>query len=158
LREARQAVALARSLAIAERNSAPEDTLMEPWYKVVTPREEVRTAVISLPRSQVEMTDWDLQWQEKISKVVRRIAKDLIANDETEIGEVVRRLFENLGSERARKNTATAFAGWCFERRAQLPPEWTDQSHSRTCQSLERPHSSGIQDHQIEASMNSGTL
>jgi hypothetical protein len=83
-------------------------------------------AVISLPRSQVEMTDWDLQWQDKIAKVVRRVAKDLIANDETEIGEVVRRrLFEDLGSERARKNTAIAFADWCFERRAQLPPEWT---------------------------------
>ncbi|MFZ5928393.1 MAG: DUF499 domain-containing protein [Acidobacteriota bacterium] len=83
-------------------------------------------AVISLPRSQVEMTDWDLQWQEKISKVVRRVAKDLIANDETEIGEVVRRrLFEDLGSDRVRRNVASVFADWCFERRAQLPPEWT---------------------------------
>ena len=27
-------------------------------------------AVISLPRSQVEMTDWDLQWQDRITKVV----------------------------------------------------------------------------------------
>jgi len=83
-------------------------------------------AVISLPRSQVEMTDWDMEWQEKITKVVRRVAKDLIANDETEISEVVRRrLFEDLGSERVRKNVAKAFADWCFERRAQLPPEWT---------------------------------
>ncbi|MGC8731603.1 MAG: DUF499 domain-containing protein [Halothiobacillaceae bacterium] len=83
-------------------------------------------AVISLPRSQVEMTDWDMQWQDKITKVVRRVAKDLIANDETEISEVVRRrLFEDLGSERTRKNVARAFADWCFERRAQLPPEWT---------------------------------
>lgn len=83
-------------------------------------------AVISLPRSQVEMTDWDMQWQDKITKVVRRVAKDLIANDETEISEVIRRrLFENLGSERVRKNVAKAFADWCFERRAQLPPEWT---------------------------------
>ncbi len=83
-------------------------------------------AVISLPRSQVEMTDWDMQWQDKITKVVRRVAKDLIANDETEISEVVRRrLFEDLGSERVRKNVAKAFADWCFERRAQLPPEWT---------------------------------
>ncbi|MEW6741829.1 MAG: DUF499 domain-containing protein [Planctomycetota bacterium] len=83
-------------------------------------------AVISLPRSQVEMTDWDMQWQDKITKVVRRVAKDLIANDETEISEVVRRrLFEDLGSERHRKNVAKAFADWCFERRAQLPPEWT---------------------------------
>jgi Protein of unknown function (DUF499) len=48
-------------------------------------------AVISLPRSQVEMTDWDLQWQDRITKIVRRVAKDLIANDEAEISEVVRR-------------------------------------------------------------------
>src|SRR5499426_2893680 len=83
-------------------------------------------AVISLPRSQVEMTDWDLQWQERITKVVRRVAKDLIANDEAEIGEVVRRrLFEHLGVERNRKRVAKTFADWCFERRAQLPPEWT---------------------------------
>lgn len=83
-------------------------------------------AVISLPRSQVEMTDWDMQWQDKITKVVRRVAKDLIANDETEISEVVRRrLFEDIGSDRIRKNVAKAFADWCFERRAQLPQEWT---------------------------------
>ncbi|MGH9335568.1 MAG: DUF499 domain-containing protein, partial [Vicinamibacteria bacterium] len=82
--------------------------------------------VISLPRSQVEMTDWDAEWQDRISKVVRRVAKDLIANDETEISEVVRRrLFQDLGSEKIRKNVARAFGDWCFERRAQLPPEWT---------------------------------
>lgn len=83
-------------------------------------------AVISLPRSQVEMTDWDMQWQEKITKVVRRVAKDLIANDETEISEVVRRrLFDDLGSERIRRNVSRKYAEWCFERRAQLPHEWT---------------------------------
>jgi hypothetical protein len=83
-------------------------------------------AVISLPRSQVEMTDWDLQWQDRITKVVRRVAKDLLANDEAEIGEVVRRrLFEDFGSARARTRVTKAFADWCFTRRAQLPPEWT---------------------------------
>ena len=83
-------------------------------------------AVISLPRSQLEMTDWDMQWQDKITKVVRRVAKDLIANDETEISEVVRRrLFEDIGSERVRKAVCKTYADWCFERRAQLPPEWT---------------------------------
>jgi hypothetical protein len=83
-------------------------------------------AMISLPRSQVEMTDWDMQWQDRITKVVRRVAKDLIANDETEISEVVRRrLFEDIGSDRVRKNVAKTYADWCFERRAQLPPEWT---------------------------------
>ncbi len=83
-------------------------------------------AIISLPRSQVEMTDWDLKWQEKITRVVRRVAKDLIANDETEISEVVRRrLFEDIGNERIRKSVSKSYADWCFERRAQLPPEWT---------------------------------
>lgn len=83
-------------------------------------------AVISLPRSQVEMTDSDRAWQEKITKVVKRVAKDLIANDETEISEVVRRrLFEDLGNERIRKSVAKIYADWCFERRAQLPSEWT---------------------------------
>jgi len=90
-------------------------------------------SVISLPRSQVEMTPWDLEWQEKITRVVRRVAKDLIANDETEISEVVRRrLFEDLGSERIRKNVAAAYADWCFERRAQLPSEWTAVDTSAT--------------------------
>jgi hypothetical protein len=83
-------------------------------------------AMISLPRSQVEMTDWDSQWQDKITKVVKRVAKDLIANDESEISEVVRlRLFQDLGNEVTRKKVAKAYAEWCFERRAQLPPEWT---------------------------------
>ncbi len=83
-------------------------------------------AVISLPRSQIEMSDSDQQWQDRITKVVRRVAKDLIANDESEISEVVRRrLFEDIGSDRIRKNVAKAYADWCFEKRAQLPPEWT---------------------------------
>ena len=82
-------------------------------------------AVISLPRSQVEMTDWDRQWQDRITKVVRRVARDLIANDEAEIGDVVRRrLFENLGDERIRKRIAKTYADWCFERTARLPSEW----------------------------------
>lgn len=83
-------------------------------------------ALMSLPRSQVEMTEWDLQWQERINKLIRRQSKDLIANDEAEISEVVRRrLFDDLGSEKVRRSVARAYAEWCFERRAQLPPEWT---------------------------------
>ena len=82
-------------------------------------------AVISLPRSQVEMTDRDRQWQERITKVVRRVARDLIANDESEISAVVRRrLFEDLGNERMRKRVARTYADWCFERSARLPAAW----------------------------------
>ena len=83
-------------------------------------------AVLSLPRSPVEMTDWDLQWQERITKMIGRVAQDLIANDESEISEVVRiRLFEDLGRDRVRKNVSKAYADWCFERSNRLPPEWT---------------------------------
>ena len=96
------------------------------------------TAVISLPRSQIEMTDWDQEWQERITRVVGRVARNLIANDEAEISEVVRRrIFEDLGSERTRSNVSRAYADWCFDRSARLPSEWmavdtaTDSRRSR---------------------------
>ena len=83
-------------------------------------------AVISLPRSKVEMTDTDQLWQERITRVVRRVARDLFSNDEGEISEVIRRrLFEDIGDERVRKRVARDYADWCFERRHGLPPEWT---------------------------------
>ena len=85
-------------------------------------------AIVSLPRSQVEMTEHDRVWQEKITKVVKRVAQDLIANDEAEIAEVVRRrLFDEFDEKtRARaKEAAQVYAAWCYERRNQLPPEWT---------------------------------
>lgn len=82
-------------------------------------------AVISLPRSQVEMTDWDQQWQDKITKVVRRVSHDLFANDESEISEVVcRRLFEDRGSPQMRRKIAKLYVDWCFERTNRLPQEW----------------------------------
>jgi hypothetical protein len=85
-----------------------------------------RSAVVSLPRSQVEMTDWDQEWQDKIVKVVGAVAKPLLVGDESEISEVVRRrLFQDLGSEKIRKNVAKGFSDWCFERRERLPREWT---------------------------------
>ena len=83
-------------------------------------------AVISLPRSQVEMTDWDMSWQDRITKVVRRVAKDLIANDETEISEVVRRrLFEEIGNEKIIKKISQEYAVWCFKNRDYIPRELT---------------------------------
>src|SRR4030043_1373084 len=83
-------------------------------------------AVVSLPQSKPEMSDWDLRWQDIVVKEVHRVAKNLISNDEAEISEVVRRrLFEDLGNERIRKNVAKTFADWCFEHNARLPPEGT---------------------------------
>lgn len=83
-------------------------------------------AVISLPRSQVEMTDWNQERQERITKVVNRVAQDLVANDESEISEVVRRrLLADLGSARMRRKVPKTYADWCFKRNARLPAEWT---------------------------------
>lgn len=89
--------------------------------------------MISLPRSQVEMTDWDIAWQDKIIKVVKRVAKDLISNDESEISEVVRkRLFDEIEESKKIKNICRKYAQWAFERRAQLPPEWMAVDRSTT--------------------------
>ena len=89
--------------------------------------------LISLPQSEVEMTDCDIAWQDKITKVVKRVAKDLIANDESEISEVVRkRLFDDIGDSRKIKNICKEYAQWAFERRAQLPPEWMAVDRSTT--------------------------
>ena len=92
---------------------------------VATTGAERAVAVVSLPRSQTEMTDYDLEWQGRITKVVKRVAQDLMANDESDISEVVRRrLFEDLGDRKIRRKVAKAYAQWCFERSARLPPEW----------------------------------
>jgi hypothetical protein len=89
--------------------------------------------VISLPRSQVEMSESDVAWQERITKVVKRVAKDLLVNDEAEISEVMRRrLFEDLGKESTRKAVARTYADWCFDHRSELPPEWTAVDSSAT--------------------------
>ena len=73
-----------------------------------------KAVVFSLPRSQVEMTDCDFQWQEKIVKV-GAVAKPLLVNDEAEISEVIRRrLFEDLGSERTRQERRQGVRGLVF--------------------------------------------
>ena len=83
-------------------------------------------AVFSLPSNRIEMTDANAEWQERINKIVRRVARDLIANDESEISQVVRRrLFDDLGDERTRRRVARDYAKWCAERSERIPREWT---------------------------------
>ena len=106
------------------------------------------SAVVSLPRSQIEMTDSDREWQERITKVVNRVAQDLIANDESEISEVVRRrLFEDLGSPRVRQRVARTYADWCFERSNRLPVGMDRRGHNghrRRGQGLPAPEVRGL--------------
>ena len=80
-------------------------------------------AVISLPRSAVEMTEDDMLWQEKITKIVKRVAENLVANDEREIGEVVRRrLFDPVSDKQTLKKISRTYADWCLDHRTALPP------------------------------------
>jgi hypothetical protein len=82
--------------------------------------------VLSLPKNTMEMTQYEQDWQDRITKIVKRVARDLIANDESEISEIVRRrLFEDLGTQRIRTQVAKSYADWCFEHRVDLPPQWT---------------------------------
>jgi hypothetical protein len=84
------------------------------------------SVVLSLPKAAAEMTAYEQDWQDRITKTVKRVARNLIANDETELSEIVRRrLFESLGADGNRDLIARTYADWCFERRAQLPPHWT---------------------------------
>jgi len=106
--------------------------LAEPMYAFIQNLSSAMTgmtggaAVISLPQSRVEMTDWDITWQGRITKVVHRVSKDLMANDEEEIAEVIRRrLFEDLGKPEVRRGVSKVYAEWCLKNRDHLPPEWT---------------------------------
>ena len=76
-------------------------------------------AVTSLPRSQVEMTERDREWQDRINKIVRRAARDLIANDESEISEVVRRV----GADGYRIHHQATLRKVVSDRRASLDAE-----------------------------------
>jgi Protein of unknown function (DUF499) len=81
--------------------------------------------LFSLPASPTEMTEDLREWQDKLTKVVGRVGKDLVANDAAEVSEIVRRrLFENPGRESMRKAASKQFARWVFERRDRLPAEW----------------------------------
>lgn len=85
-------------------------------------------AVFSLPRSEVEMGEFEHAWQDRLNKVIKRVGKPIIVNDEGEIAEIVRRrLFEEFDDKTKKKiaRAAAEYADWCFDRRNQLPPEWT---------------------------------
>jgi hypothetical protein len=88
--------------------------------------------IFSLPASPTEMTEDLREWQDKLTKVVGRVGKDLVANDASEVSEIVRRrLFENPGRNSMRRAVARQFAAWVFERRDRLPAEWGQLSEDQ---------------------------
>jgi len=86
---------------------------------------ERAVGLFSLPASPTEMTEDLREWQDKLTKVVGRVGKDLVANDASEVSEIVRRrLFEECGRDSMRRAVSRQFASWVFSRRDRLPPEW----------------------------------
>jgi hypothetical protein len=81
--------------------------------------------LISLPRSQVK-SRLGLHVAGRDREGSCAVAGGLIANDETEISEVVRRrLFRSLAVSGYGRTLRGPMRTGCFERRAQLPGEWT---------------------------------
>ncbi len=93
---------------------------------------ERAVGLFSLPASPTEMTDDLREWQEKLTRIVGRVGKDLVANDASEVSEIVRRrLFEETGRESMRRAVARQYAGWVFNRRDRVPPEWGQLSEDQ---------------------------
>jgi hypothetical protein len=88
--------------------------------------------LFSLPSSPTEMTEDLREWRDKLTKIVGRVGKDLVVNDASEVSEIVRRrLFEDGGRESMKRAVSRQFAGWVFDKRDRLPPEWGQLSEDQ---------------------------
>ena len=90
---------------------------------------ERAVGLFSLPASPTEMTEDLREWQDKLTKVVGRVGKDLVVNDASEVSKIVlRRLFEDSGRDTMRRAVARQYAGWVTERKDRLPSSWAQLS------------------------------
>jgi len=93
---------------------------------------ERAVGLFSLPASPTEMTEELREWQDKLTKVVGRVGKDLVANDASEVSEIIRRrLFEDIGRDSMRRSVSRQYASWVYERRDRLPAEWAQFSEEQ---------------------------
>jgi hypothetical protein len=78
--------------------------------------------VVSLPKSELEMSADDEGDFLRLSKVTTRVAEPYVLAKDLEIPEIVRRrLFDDVGSKAAVAATAKAYARWLAEHRDQVP-------------------------------------
>lgn len=88
---------------------------------------ECAVGLLSLPASPTEMSDSLYEWQTKLTKVVGRVGRPLLAVDPEEISEIIRRrLFEDPGRKSMQQAVARQYAQWVFERRDRLPSEFAN--------------------------------
>ena len=89
-----------------------------------TPR---AVGLLSLPVSDAEMTQDMSEWQTRLTKLVGREGKPLLANETEEIAEIIkRRLFEDPGRKSMQQAVARQYARWVFSRRDRLPGEFAN--------------------------------
>jgi len=86
---------------------------------------ERAVGLLSLPISTVvEMPPSMIEWQTRITKLIGREGKPLLATETEEIAEIIkRRLFENPGRKSMKQAVARQYARWVFARRDRLPSE-----------------------------------
>ena len=78
--------------------------------------------VLSLPKSQLEMTPEDVEDQRRLGNLAGRMARPLILSEGLEIAEIIRRrLFESAGNPEAVRATCDEFARWVVDNRDRLP-------------------------------------
>ncbi len=78
--------------------------------------------VVSLPKSEEEMSAEDEQDFNRLAKATTRVAEPYLLARDLEIPEIVRRrLFDSVGSPDQIRDTARAYARWIQDHREQLP-------------------------------------
>lgn len=89
---------------------------------------ERAVGLLSLPISTtVEMTPEMMEWQTRLTKLIGREGKPLLATEAAEIAEIIkRRLFEDTGRKSLRQAVARQYARWVFSRRDRLPSEFAN--------------------------------
>ncbi len=115
-------------VAAARGISVEGSTLASQFYEFVhnlTEEADSRDrlcVVVSLPKSELEMSADDQGDFQRLSKVTTRVAEPYVLARDLEIPEIVRRrLFDDVGSPTDVRSTAKPFARWLSDHRDQVP-------------------------------------